>query len=732
MGRKFWSVSSFTIAIGTILMVTSMTSAQSTARYMEKLDRGLIAVKSGSGYYLSWRLFGTDPQDNTFGFNVYKGSTKLNSTPITDATCYQDNGAGTGAYTVKPITIGVEGAASEAARVLDQNYLSISLQVPPGGKTPAGEAYTYAANDCSIGDLDGDGDYEIVLKWDPSNSKDNAFSGYTGNTILDAYKLNGTRLWRIDLGKNIRSGAHYTQFMVYDLDGDGKAEVVCKTADGAIDGKGKIIGDANVDWRAKDGYTTTKDGTGSRTLSDGTMVADLVGRIMSGPEYLTVFNGQTGAADTTIDYQPPLGTVSSWGDLYCNRSERYLACIAYLDGVQPSAVMCRGYYARTALWALDYRNGKLIQRWLFDSNVSGAGKDGKANGTYGGQGCHSIREGDVDGDGFDEIVYGSCTIDHDGQGLYTTRLGHGDALHLADMDPDRPGLEVWQVHESPAGNGGIDASFRDAKTGAIIWSDPGTGDNGRGCCGPLVAGLKGWQMWSTVGGLWDVSHNKAGNSPSSDNFTMWWDGSLNRATENSNSITKYGGGNLLTASGCTSNNGTKSTPCLTADIFGDWREEVIYRTNDNSALRIYTTTTPTTNRLYTLMHDPSYRMSVASENVVYNQPPEPGIYIGPGMTLPEAKPNIRYYDGTMVSPDVVYVSSQKSMNASMRIFGNRPMALPVQMSGMLKRVTVYDCAGKLLIKAVVKNNIVNLQKDFGLSNGLYLLRINTVDAKEKP
>ncbi len=255
----------------------------------------------------------------------------------------------------------------------------------------------------------------------------------------------------------------------------------------------------------------------------------------------------------------------------------------------------------------------------------------------------------MDGDGFDEIVYGSMNVDHDGQGLCSTGLRHGDALHLTDIDPTRPGLEVWMVDEQTSENGGISTHYEDAKDCSIIWEQKGTGDNGRGCTGPLIAGTTGWQMWSaTGGGLFDASQKTVGTVPSSDNFTIWWGAELNRFLENGTSITPYGsgGGTGLSASGCTSNNGSKSTPTLTADIFGDWREEVVYGTSGSDALRIYTTTTTTTHRLYTLMHDPIYRMSVATENVAYNQPPEPGIYIGPNMTLPEAQPSIKYYSSS--------------------------------------------------------------------------------------
>jgi rhamnogalacturonan endolyase len=675
-------------AIGIIAIIAGHASAQ---RYMEKLNRGLIAVKSGSGYFLSWRLFGTDPQDNTFGFNVYKGATKLNTALITNATCYQDNTGGSGAYTVKPVTGGLEGAASEAALALDTNYLSIPLIAPDNILTP---------NDCSVGDLDGDHEYEIVLKWESSNTGSESYP-LTSITYLDGYKLNGSRLWRIALGNNIRGGPHFTQFMVYDLDGDGCAEVACKTAPGTRDGLGNFLklGPAAAD-------------------NDDSAYHNSSGYILSGPEYYTIFSGKTGAELATIDYKPPRGNVCDWGDCYGNRVDRFLACVAYLDGQRPSVVACRGYYARTTLWALDFRDGKLAQRWFFDSDIGG-------DSAYAGQGCHSIRAGDVDGDGFDEIIYGACAIDHDGKGLYSTGLGHGDALHLSDMDPDRPGLEVWQVHENAAVNGNVAASFRDAKTGAIIWSSAGISDNGRGMAAPLLAGVKSWQMWSGLpDGLFDATGTNVGNKPLSDNFAIWWDGDLLRELLNSTTINKYGGDTLLKALGCASNNGTKATPCLTADLFGDWREEVIWRTSNNSALRIYTTTAPTTNRLYTLMHDPVYRLSVASENVAYNQPPEPGSYIGYGMTLPQARPDIRYYDESVGNTEQSKTfCGPISIHHSIKVFGNRNFALPIQLSGMQKLVTVYDCSGKLVRKAIVKNNEINLQRDFDMSNRLYVVRV---------
>ena len=426
-----------------------------------------------------------------------------------------------------------------------------------------------------------------------------------------------------------------------------------KTAPGTKDGTGNFL---------KTGDAAGADNTASYVSTSGATT----GKVTSGPEWYTVFSGKTGAELATINYQPGRGAVGIWGaqqgvavaedmgwgdDSVCNFVDRHLASVAYLDGERPSLIPCRGYYWRTALWALDWRNGQLTQRWLFDTINGGTGKDGKplhSSSGYESQGSHSLRQGDVDGDGFDEIVYGSMTVDHDGKGLCSTGLRHGDALHFTDIDPTRPGLEIWMVDEQTSENGGISTHYEDAKDCSIIWEQKGTGDNGRGCTGPLMAGTTGWQMWSGAGGLYDASQKTVGSMPSSDNFTIWWGPDLNRFLENATAISPYGsaGGTGLNASGCASNNGSKSTPALTADIFGDWREEVVYRTSGNDALRIYTTTNVTTNRLYTLMHDPIYRMSVATENVAYNQPPEPGIYIGPNMTLPQTKPNIKYYGAT--------------------------------------------------------------------------------------
>ncbi|MFY1624054.1 cellulose binding domain-containing protein [Micromonospora sp. WMMD735] len=578
------------------------------AKQLEDLDRGLISVRSGNGNLVSWRLLGTETSG--VSFNLYRGSTRVNATPITGATNYLDSGAAAGsAYTVRAVVGGAEQAASAPALQFANGYLDVPIQPPAGGTTPAGEAYSYSANDASVGDLDGDGDYEIVLKWDPSNAKDNSQSGYTGNVYVDAYTLTGSRLWRIDLGRNIRAGAHYTQFQVYDYDGDGRAEVAMKTADGTRSGTGQLIGSSSADYRNSSGY------------------------VLSGPEYLTMFNGQTGAIASTVNYDPPRGTVSSWGDSYGNRVDRFLAGTAYLDGQRPSLIMARGYYTRAVIAAWDFRNGALTKRWTFDSNASG-------NSAAAGQGNHQLSVADVDADGRQEIVYGAATIDDNGRLLYSTGNGHGDALHVGDLDPGRSGLEVFKVDEDASKPSSY---FADARTGQIIWKTAANGDNGRGVSADIWAGSPGAESWSSaVDGLANTRGQNIGRKPSSANFLAWWDGDPVRELLDATKIDKYGTGGetrLLTGSDVASNNGTKSTPALSGDILGDWREEVIWRTSDSRALRIYSTPTPTSTRIYTLMHDAQYRAAIAWQNTAYNQPPHPGFFIGDGMPTPPT-PNI--------------------------------------------------------------------------------------------
>ncbi|UDF04835.1 rhamnogalacturonan lyase [Asticcacaulis sp. AND118] len=609
---------------------------------VEYLDRGAVAVTADKGVLVSWRALVTD--DAKLGFNVYRDGKKLNARPVTATTSFKDDaGTKTAAYEVREVKAGKEGPASKAP-VID-GFLNIPLNKPADGTTPDGQAYSYTANDASVGDLDGDGRYEIILKWDPTNSKDNSQGGYTDPVFLDAYTLEGQQLWRINLGRNIRAGAHYTMFQVADYDGDGKAELIVKTADGTTDAQGKVIGDANADWVTPSGEIENKDRTGSRQTEDGKLMARLTGRILKGPEYLSVFEGATGKVVDTIAYPSPRGpngdnptdeeATARWGDAYGNRSDRFLAGTAWLDGEHPSAVFARGYYARTTIAAVDYKGGKLSKRWYFDSKENGLDE------TYSGQGNHQFSVADVDGDGKQEIIYGSLTLDDNGKPLWTTGMGHGDAMHVSDLDPNRPGLEKWGVHENMRMSGNVGAALIDARTGEVIFKVPAEKDTGRGAAGDIDPRHPGAEFWaSNSGNLYDVKGNVISDKrPRQMNFMVWWDGDLLRELLDGNKVSKWDWNTseskvILDAQGATSNNGTKSTPALSADLFGDWREEVMLRSEDNLSLRIYSTNIPTTYKFTTLMQDPQYRAAIAWQNTAYNQPPWPSFFIGEGMKSP--------------------------------------------------------------------------------------------------
>lgn len=608
-----------------LLLFFSILSFTSFAqRQMEFLDRGLVALPTEAGTFLSWRLLGNEPEE--VSFNVYRqiaGSeaVKLNSSPISTTTNFLDNTStknSNAKYFVKAVLNGKELDESPSTTAWEKPFLSIPLRTPDG----------YLPNDASVGDLDGDGKYEIIVHM-VGRSKDNSQKGITDEPIFHAYTLEGIFLWEINLGKNIRDGAHYTQFMVYDLDGDGRAEIACKTADGTIDGTGQVIGDPKADYRNSDGY------------------------ILEGPEFLTVFDGLTGAALSTIPYNPPRHPTLSnpnteelkeiWGDGYGNRMDRYLAGIAYLDGERPSLIMSRGYYTRTFIGAWNFRGGKLSEVWTFDSH------DGDPEHLkYAGQGYHSLSVADVDSDGKDEIVFGSMVLNDDGSGLYSSGLGHGDALHVSDFDPERPGMEIFGIHERAKHPHG--ANLRDGLTGEVIWSFS-SGDIGRGLSIDIDPRYKGSESWATgegLTGLWDIKGKVISEKkPSSCNMAIWWDGDLLRELLDGVDINKWDYENEETVSilagsefNLASNNHTKKNPCLSADILGDWREELIARTEDGKELRIFSTNITTEHRFVNLMHDPHYRLSVVWQNVAYNQSPHTGFYFGHGMEKPK-QPNIK-------------------------------------------------------------------------------------------
>lgn len=570
----------------------------------EKLDRGAIATEiSDNTYLINWRWLVDDPED--ICFNVYCDTSKINTTPLRK-TNISHRSAEVNNYYIEAISDGQVIERSEV-RFLKNAHLEIPLKRPQGGSNESGN-YEYIPGDCMAADVDGDGCYEIVMKWDPSNQKDNSQSGYTGHVLIDAYELDGQHLWRIDLGCNIRAGAHYTQLMVYDLDGDGKAEVACKTAPGCIDGKGNYVIMNNDDPQAD--YRASYNGK--------------EGIVISGPEYLTVFSGLTGEELATTAYIPARNYISNWGDSYGNRCERYLACVAYLNGETPSLVMCRGYYTSAFLWAVDFDGKELKTRWLHESTKAGIG-------AYG-EGAHSIATADVDGDGCDEIVYGACCIDNDGGTVYRTGLGHGDALHVGDFQPDRPGLEVMMVHEETDAAYGIE--MRDALTGEVFAGTFAGTDVGRGLCADINKDQRGCEFWGHGYDVYNAQGKVFASKRPSVNFRSYWDGDIqeeltekgvidksdgaNSSKSLVNFVSKYGvGTNLI-----------KATPCLQADIFGDWREEQIYYDNaSKSKLLIFSTTSETLYKVPCLMQDHHYRMATVWQTTAYNQPPHLSYYL---------------------------------------------------------------------------------------------------------
>lgn len=621
-------------------------------RLMEDLDRGVVAVHKGGGaVFVSWRLLGTEAPDTAFNLYRTNGSgsaVKLNDAPLMDGTNFEDFGvdfSSSVTYTVRPVTDGREQAADGTfelpANAPARQYIAIPLQQIEG----------YTAGGMSAADLDGDGQYELIVHQN-SGGHDNSQPGFTGTPILQAYKLDGTMLWEINLGRNIREGQHYTQFMVYDLDSDGRAELVVKTADGSVDGQGNIIGDPNVDWRSPEGsFVPVPPGEPSKghVMIDGVLSHETSGNVLRGPEYLTVFDGLTGAAIDTVDYVPtrhPTGHSPTpeqlnelWGDAYGNRMDRFLAAVAYFDGEHPSVMFSRGYYTRTALAAWDYRDGKLTPRWLFDTLDQKRGFM-----YYEHQGNHSLTAADVDGDGRDEIVFGAAVIDDDGMGLYSTQLNHGDAQHVSDLDPERPGLEILSIHEFNQHFYGME--MRDAATGEILWGK-NSYDPDRGLAidiDPRFLGHESWGVGENLDGLYSAKGETIVDAkPDSCSFGIWWDGDLLREILDGNRIDKWDWevaeeNTIFTMEGASRGTGLRGG--LTADILGDWREEQVVASEDGTELRIYTTVIPSEHRLYTLMHDPQYRLSVALQNVAYNQPPHTSYFLGHDMA-PIRQPHIK-------------------------------------------------------------------------------------------
>ncbi|MEZ0446954.1 rhamnogalacturonan lyase [Cellulomonas sp. ICMP 17802] len=709
---------------------------------LERVDRGLVAAVTGQGVFLSWRLLASEVTGATASgllgpdFAVYRDGTKLGT--VTDSTNFVDPaGTATSRYRVAAVVDGVEVDGTEASPWA-QPSLDIPLHKPADGVTPVGGAYTYSANDMSVADVDGDGQYEYIVKWDPSNSKDVSQVGYTGNVYLDAYEQDGSQLWRIDLGVNIRAGAHYTQFPVYDYDGDGKAELMMKTAPGTkitrYAADGSVASEAYVTLPQRDRDAGVTDASDYRLSASGyfehlvsmlegwsshpevvaghwpstveealgipkqyayplshedatalasyfvdvyapsrstrNQLRSFEGFIVDGPEYLTVFQGATGKELQTIDYKPGRGDDGlMWGDYAmariepANRVDRFLAGVAYLDGATPSAIFARGYYTRTTVVAYDWDGRALKERWYVDSghvpmsnpfNDSPHGRDG-TDPVYGKlttQGFHSLSAADVDGDGRQEIVYGGATIDDDGSVLYSSfdtlpagssapgteaRLGHGDAIHVTDIDPDRPGLEIYTCHEGATG-APYGMALRDAKTGEVLFGKYSGADTGRSMIGDVLPDVRGLEVWASLPGgsgslgLYTATGQFTPGAIPGTNMSIKWlpDGTtqiVNGSGDQDVTIDDWTRGRQLTATGTRANNGTKGNPSLVADILGDSREELLVRTADSSAIRVFTSTALSHRKMYTLMQDPQYRVEVARQQTTYNQPSDVGFYL---------------------------------------------------------------------------------------------------------
>ncbi|WP_329790714.1 rhamnogalacturonan lyase [Lentzea sp. DG1S-22] len=704
----------------------------------ERLDRGLVAVPAAGGVHLSWRLLGHEATGATAtglagpDFAVFRDGRRIAT--VTGSTTHTDPDPRPGArYQVAPVVRGVPLGRGRPVTAWAAPHHDLPLRRPADGVTPAGESYTYSANDVSVGDVDGDGRYEYVVKWDPGNSKDVSQAGYTGPVHLDTYRLDGTLLHRIDLGVNIRAGAHYTQFLVYDFDGDGRSELMTKTAPGTRtvggDGRSRYITLPREDVRAghahTDDYRLSADGYRTHLIgvfrgwhahpevvagrwpatleqalgldpryayplseTDAAALADhfidvyapsrsvnnrlrqFAGFVVDGPEYLTVFDGATGRELQTVRYEPGRGDDGlMWGDYAMsriepgNRVDRFLSGVAYLDGKRPSAIFARGYYTRSTVAAYDWNGRSLTKRWLADSgHVPMAnpfrdtphGRDGTnpSHAKLTTQGAHSLSVADVDGDGRHEIVYGGATLDDDGSLEYSStgvlppgsadpgavaRIGHGDALHVTDVDPDRPGLEIHMVHEG-ARSAPYGYTLRDARTGEVLYGGYSGMDTGRGMIGDVRPDVRGIETWASMpsgsdsSGLWSADGRRLDTRSPGTNMSIRWAGDLttqivNGAQDATPTVDDWRRGTLLTATGTRTNNGTKGTPSLVADVLGDWREELLVRTHDSSALRFHLSTEPTNHKMYTLMHDRQYRVEVARQQTAYNQPPHPGFHL---------------------------------------------------------------------------------------------------------
>ena len=681
--------------------ITAGAFASPTVRNMEMLDRGIVAVKTDDGVFVMWRRLATESADTQF--TLYRNKEVIAEGAITN---YVDTiGTLSDNYTVV-----CNNTMSKSVRPNEDNYIEI-----PCAKTPESETMhmnrdgiyygSYYPGIGGYGDLDADGEYEIVMLWSPPDAKDASSTGRTGRVFLDAYELDGTFLWQIDFGWNIRAGSHDTMICVADYDNDGGAELFFRTADGTMDSAGNYVGDP-----AK--------GAGTEPY-ENSWAAMNNGKNLRGPLYVTCFDGDGTIIDSTeffVNNTEDMDVSYSFGDDFGNRSERYNATVAYLDGKTPSVVYPRGYYGgkgktdsrgvgqRTTCAAYSLKNGKIVCDWKFDTSDPSVNTGGADYSQYACQGNHQLEAGDIDGDGFDEIIFGSLAWDHDGTVLWCSFAGHGDAMHLGDFDPTNEGLEFQSVKEAhganfkdvplygawtkgilnPDGKQEWGMLIQDAKTGKILQTHNGIKDTGRGMIGNF--GYKDTYFLAYGAGsvgYWDNNGNKIDGISLPMSGRIYWDGDLQDDLQDTANgavrIQKYDDAANKTVvlenpENTYAINGSKANSNGQGDIIGDWREEFLtYTITKEStstsnvevpanwdktlvvevekpvkeyALRLYFTDIPTDYNFYTLAHDDIYRNSSGAYSNCYNQPPHISWYMNdhmansPYTTQPPANVNL--------------------------------------------------------------------------------------------
>ena len=598
------------------LLVSMGANAQ---RFTDKLDRGLVAVKTTKGVYCSWRIQADEYYD--VKYNLYRDGTKVNAEPLDVSNFTDTSGSESSQYTVKAVLNGVEQQASKAATVFKSNYKEIKI------KHDASLKATYEPNDACCADVDGDGEVEILMKFNNKEEGEQLYpkNGPTINgvatkeySMLACLKQDGTVLWWVNCGPNMGDFQNNEQNIVgYDWDMDGKAEVVMRLEEGSTvhmaDGTTYTIG---ANGKNGSSWTNYREPKGSGSVEWFTHY---------GKEFLWYCEGATGKPYQCIEF--PLKRLedgetdlkAAWGDGYGHRSSKYFFGAPYLDGKHPSIFLGRGIYTRHKFIAYDVdpKTHNLKVRWKWTNNQPGS--------PWYGQGYHNYIVADVDWDGRDEIVWGSMVIDDNGMGLSTTGLGHGDAQHIGDFNPYIHGQEMFACNEDNPSN-----NYRDATTSKIYYRKTDTNDDGRCLAGNFYndfPGAVGHSAHDTPISTVTNEHVSTNTNGLSMNFRIYWDGDLLEECFNNTEVTKPGVGTIATFLGAYSNNGTKATPCYQGDIFGDWREEVIERTADNN-IRIYTTNEPTKWRNYSLWYDHQYRNGMVWQPCGYNQPPHVSYFLG--------------------------------------------------------------------------------------------------------